>query len=144
VWELGDLATRNGPFNLSVVVVVGVTAVPPHHPAPTLHRRAAEWFQAHDYPEDALHHAFAIPDYAYVSRLVVDSWRRIYHQGRLETAVHWLESLPGDLLRQSPPLAVAYCWTLFIRGDYDRIATITQPSGGTISWNGVGHRPPAG
>ncbi|MFO7681014.1 MAG: LuxR C-terminal-related transcriptional regulator [Chloroflexota bacterium] len=89
---------------------------------PALHRRAAEWLQAHDYPEDALHHAFAIPDYAYVSRLVVDNWRRIYHQGRLETAVHWLESLPGDLLRQSPPLAVAYCWTLFIRGDYDRIA----------------------
>jgi LuxR family transcriptional regulator, maltose regulon positive regulatory protein len=88
---------------------------------PALHRRAAEWFQAHDYPEDALHHALAIPDYAYVSRLVVDNWRRIYHQGRLETAVQWLESLPGDLLRQSPPLSVAHCWTLFIRGDYERI-----------------------
>lgn len=86
-----------------------------------LHRRAAAWFQAHNYPEDALHHAFAIPDYAYVSRLVVDNWRRIYHQGRLDTAVQWLESLPGDLLRQSPPLSVAYCWTLFIRGDYNRI-----------------------
>jgi LuxR family maltose regulon positive regulatory protein len=88
---------------------------------PSLHRRAAEWFQANDYPEDALYHAFAIPDYAYVSRLVVDNWRRVYHTGRLDTAVRWLESLPGDLLRQSPPLGVAYCWTLFIRGDYDRI-----------------------
>lgn len=89
---------------------------------PALQRRAAEWFQAHDYPEEALHHAFAIPDYAYVSRLVVDNWRRVYHTGRLDTAVQWLESLPGDLLRQSPPLGVAYGWTLFIRGDYERIA----------------------
>jgi len=88
---------------------------------PVLHRRAAEWFQAHNYPEEALHHAFAIPDYPYVSRLVVDNWRRVYHTGRLDTAVRWLESLPGDLLRQSPALGVAYCWTLFIRGDYDRI-----------------------
>lgn len=88
---------------------------------PALHRRAAAWFQANDYPEDALQHAFAIPDYAYVSRLVVDNWRRVYHTGRLDTAVQWLESIPGDLLRQSPPLGVAYCWTLFIRGDYDRI-----------------------
>ncbi|PDV97791.1 LuxR C-terminal-related transcriptional regulator [Candidatus Chloroploca asiatica] len=88
---------------------------------PALHRRAAEWFQANGYPEEALHHAFAIPDYAYVSRLVVDNWRRIYHTGRLATAVQWLESLPGDLLRQSPPLGVAYCWTLFIRGDYAQI-----------------------
>ncbi len=88
---------------------------------PELHRRAAAWFQAHDYPEDALRHALAIPDYPYVVRLVVDNWRRIYHQGRLQTAVQWLESLPGDMLRQSPPLGVAYCWTLFIRGDYERI-----------------------
>lgn len=88
---------------------------------PALHRRAAEWFQAHNYPEEALHHAFAIPDYPYVSRLVVDNWRRVYHTGRLDTAVRWLESLPGDLLRQSPALGVAYSWTLFIRGEYDRI-----------------------
>ncbi|MGD9941441.1 MAG: LuxR C-terminal-related transcriptional regulator [Clostridia bacterium] len=90
---------------------------------PDLHRRAAQWFQANDWPEDALQHALAIPDYAYVSRLVVDNWRRVYHAGRLDTAVKWLESLPGDLLRQSPALGVAYCWTLFIRGDYNRIDT---------------------
>ena len=90
---------------------------------PGLHRRAAEWFQSNNHPEDALRHAFAIPDYTYVSRLVVDNWRRIYHTGRLDTAVQWLESLPGDLLRQSPPLGVAYCWTLFIRGDYERIGS---------------------
>jgi LuxR family maltose regulon positive regulatory protein len=90
---------------------------------PGLHRRAAEWFQSNNQPEDALRHAFAIPDYTYVSRLVVDNWRRIYHTGRLDTAVQWLESMPGDLLRQSPPLGVAYCWTLFIRGDYERIAS---------------------
>ena len=88
---------------------------------PVLHRRAAEWFQANNHPEEALHHAFAIPDYPYVSRLVVDNWRRVYHLGRLDTAVQWLESLPGDLLRRSPALGVAYCWTLFIRGDYERI-----------------------
>lgn len=90
---------------------------------PDLHRRAAQWFQANHYAEDALRHAFAIPDYPYASRLVVDNWRRIYHQGRLNTAVEWLDSLPPDFLRQSPPLGVAYCWTLFVRGDYDRIET---------------------
>ena len=87
-----------------------------------LHHRAAEWFQANNHPEEALHHAFAIPDYAYVSRLVIDNWRRIYHQGRLNTAVEWLDSLPPNFVRQSPPLGVAYCWTLFVLGDYERIA----------------------
>jgi LuxR family transcriptional regulator, maltose regulon positive regulatory protein len=95
---------------------------------PILHRRAAEWFQANNHPEDALHHAFAIPDYTYVSRLVTDNWRRVYHTGRLDTAVQWLESLPADLLHQSPALGVAYCWTLFIRGDYDRLVYISTIS----------------
>ncbi len=89
---------------------------------PILHRRAAEWFQINNFPEDALRHAFAIPDYPYVSRLVLDNWRQIYHQGRLNTAVQWLESLPEDFIRHSPALGVAYCWTLFARGDYERIA----------------------
>ncbi|MDZ7792169.1 MAG: LuxR C-terminal-related transcriptional regulator [Spirochaetia bacterium] len=89
---------------------------------PVLHRRAAEWFQDNHHPEDALYHAFAIPDYTYVSRLVTDNWRRVYHTGRVGTAVQWLESIPADVIRQSPPLGVAYCWTLFIRGDYERIA----------------------
>ena len=88
---------------------------------PTLHRRAAQWYQANNYPEEALRHAFAIPDYPYVSHLVVNNWRQIYHQGRLDTAVRWLETLPSDFIRNSPPLGVAVCWTLFTRGDYDRI-----------------------
>jgi LuxR family maltose regulon positive regulatory protein len=90
---------------------------------PALNRRAAQWFKENNDVEDALRHAFAIPDYPYASRLMVDNWRRIYHQGRLNTAVEWLDSLPPDFIRQSPPLGVAYCWTLFVRGDYDRIET---------------------
>ncbi|MBN1666824.1 MAG: hypothetical protein JW862_07035 [Anaerolineales bacterium] len=90
---------------------------------PILHRRAAQWFQENNYIEEALHHAFAIPDYPYASRLILDNWRRIYHQGRLNTAVQWLDSLPTEFVRQSPPLGVAYCWTLFVRGDYDQIET---------------------
>lgn len=88
---------------------------------PVLHRRAAVWFQANNHPEDALYHAFAIPDYPYISRLVTDNWRRVYHTGRLGTAVQWLESIPAEVIRQSPPLGVAYCWTLFARGNYERI-----------------------
>ena len=89
---------------------------------PILHRHAAQWFQGKNYPENALSHAFAIPDYAYATEIIVNNWRHIYHEGRLDIAVQWLESLPDDFIRQSPPLGVAYCWTLFVRGNYDRIA----------------------
>ncbi len=88
---------------------------------PTLHRRAAEWYKSNNHLEEALRHGFAIPDYQFVSQLVLNNWRRIYHQGHLNTAVQWLETLPIDFIRKTPPLGVAVCWTLFTRGDYDRI-----------------------
>lgn len=88
---------------------------------PDLHRRAAQWCEANGDADDALRHALAVPDYAYASRIVVDNWRRIYHQGLLSTAAGWLDALPPDFVRRSPPLSVAYCWTLFARGDYHRI-----------------------
>jgi LuxR family maltose regulon positive regulatory protein len=93
---------------------------------PILHRRAAQWFQENNNPENALSHAFAIPDYSYATEIIVNNWRRIYHQGRLDIAVQWFESLPDAFIRQSPPLGVAYCWTLFVRGNYDRIASYLE------------------
>ncbi len=39
----------------------------------------------------------------------------------MNTAIHWLESLPPDLIHRSPPLGIAYCWTLFVRGNHGRI-----------------------
>ncbi|MAT41881.1 MAG: hypothetical protein CL609_06035 [Anaerolineaceae bacterium] len=90
---------------------------------PILHRRAALWYQDNNYPESALNHAFAIPDFSFATNIIVNNWRKIYHKGQLHTAVQWLESLPSDFIRQTPPLGVAYCWTLFVRGNYDRIAT---------------------
>ncbi len=88
---------------------------------PALHRRAAEWHEANGDAGESLRHALAIPDYAYASRMVVDNWRHIYHQGHLRLAVEWLRELPDSFVRQSPPLSIAHGWTLFARGDYDRI-----------------------
>jgi LuxR family maltose regulon positive regulatory protein len=88
---------------------------------PILHRRAATWYEENGHAGEAIHHALAAQDYGQASRVVVNHWRRTFHQGWMNTAVYWLESLPPDLVRRSPPLGIAYCWTLFVRGDYGRI-----------------------
>ena len=90
---------------------------------PQLYRRAAEWYYENNYPDEALQQALAIPDYPLISRIVINSWRQVYHKGQLKKALSWLETLPETAVRSSPPLAVALCWTLFIRGDYNRIGS---------------------
>lgn len=89
---------------------------------PTLHRRAAYWYEENGHADPAVRHALAAQDYKLASRVIVNNWRRLFRQGWVNTAVRWLESLPPDLMRRLPPLSIAYCWTLFVRGDYGHIA----------------------
>ncbi len=89
---------------------------------PVLHQRAAEWYEENGFAGEAVHHALAARDYGMASRMIVNNWRRLFHQGWVNATLQWLESLPPHLVSRLPPLAVAYCWTLFARGDYGRIA----------------------
>ncbi|MCP4543013.1 MAG: hypothetical protein GY832_38345 [Chloroflexi bacterium] len=88
---------------------------------PHLHHRAATWYEENGYADEAIRHALAAQDYEQASRIVVNNWRQMFHQGWMNTAIHWLDSLPPDLIHRSPPLGIAYCWTLFVRGDHGRI-----------------------
>jgi LuxR family maltose regulon positive regulatory protein len=88
---------------------------------PILHRRAATWYEENGHAGEAIRHALVAQDYQQASRIVVNNWRETFHQGWMNTAVHWLESLPPELVHRSPPLGIAYCWTLFVRGDHGRI-----------------------
>ena len=89
---------------------------------PDLHRRAAQWYEENGYAGEAVHHALAAQDYQMASQMIVNNWRRLFHQGWVNATLQWLESLPPELVRRLPPLSIAYCWTLFARGDYGRIA----------------------
>jgi LuxR family maltose regulon positive regulatory protein len=88
-----------------------------------LYRSAIDWYRANECTEDALELALNLGDRRLATAIVTENWRRVYHTGRLATAVKWLTSLPGDLLRQAPSLGVAYCWTLFARGQVGRITS---------------------
>jgi LuxR family maltose regulon positive regulatory protein len=86
-----------------------------------LHRRAADWYGKNGFASEAIQHALDAQDYRLASRLIVDNWRRLFHQGWLNTAAHWLESLPPAMVREIAPLGIAHCWTLFVRGEFTRI-----------------------
>ena len=88
---------------------------------PALHKRAAIWFATNGDARTAVHHALTIKDHRLAGQIIQDNWRKLFHQGWINTTLRWIESLPPDLRQQFPPLNVAYCWTLAIRGDTHRI-----------------------
>jgi LuxR family maltose regulon positive regulatory protein len=58
-----------------------------------LHARAADWFEANEILEAAIHHAQAADDLGRVARLVVSVARSTYAAGRSDTLLQWLDWL---------------------------------------------------
>jgi LuxR family maltose regulon positive regulatory protein len=84
---------------------------------PQLHRRAADWYARQDLVIDALGHAVAAQDWAYVGRLVVDAAPMILSRdrGRL---VKVLEQVPAAELGSTAELVLCGAMLLFNAADY--------------------------
>ena len=66
-----------------------------------LHRRAADWYEAHGEPESALEHAHASGDIDREARILTAVAAPAYHGGRLATVEAWLERFgDGDRLER--------------------------------------------
>lgn len=89
-----------------------------------LHRRAADWYAAYATTagagalEVALQHAQAAADAPLVARLAEQLADQHMQHSQLAALRALLVSLPGQLVRCQPTLALADAWAQFNRGDY--------------------------
>jgi len=89
---------------------------------PTLHRRARDWYAAHGFLNDALHHALATADYGWVAEMIEREYRALVARGELVTLRQWLECLPAAVLEARPKTCLAYAWALAYPGRFDELA----------------------
>lgn len=94
------------------------------HPdlVPTLHRRASNWYAAHDHPADAVRHALAAADFdraAYLMEEALPAVRRTRQDGLL---LNWMQSLPDSVVRRRPVLSMLAAWSMLMAGDLDAAA----------------------
>ncbi len=90
---------------------------------PDLHRRAGDWYAAHDHVADAVRHALAAEDFAraaYLMEAALPDLRR----GRQDSLLlAWTRSLPEPVLRRSPVLSILSAWSQMMSGDLDAAET---------------------
>jgi LuxR family transcriptional regulator, maltose regulon positive regulatory protein len=87
---------------------------------PVLHRRAADWYQAHDDPESALDHAAAGGDFRRVAHIFTRIALPLYHGGRIASVERWLARFDDPLLLERYPLfALHGSWIHAQRGRTD-------------------------
>jgi LuxR family transcriptional regulator, maltose regulon positive regulatory protein len=86
-----------------------------------LHRRASGWYEGNEEPSEAIRHALAGGDAERAADLV-ELGAPALRQNRQETTLrHWLEALPGEVLRNRPRLGLAYAGTLVQHGEIDGV-----------------------
>jgi LuxR family maltose regulon positive regulatory protein len=87
--------------------------------APTLHRRAGEWYERNGSPTDAIRHALAAEDFERAAGLVEMAWPAM--DGLFQSAAWlvWAKALPDEMVRARPVLSVAYAWALLDGGELE-------------------------
>jgi LuxR family maltose regulon positive regulatory protein len=80
-----------------------------------LHRRAADWHEAHGFLPEAIKHALSAHDLVAAERLIRNSVDATLNSGGFSTLLGWLNALPPELVRARSDLAAYKAWILYLR-----------------------------
>jgi LuxR family transcriptional regulator, maltose regulon positive regulatory protein len=81
-----------------------------------LHRAAAAWSEEHRLVDDAVRHALAAEELAWVARLVEQHFEELLWRSEDATLRRWLRSLPTELVRSRPRLCLAQAYWALVDG----------------------------
>jgi LuxR family maltose regulon positive regulatory protein len=82
-----------------------------------LHRRAAEYFEAHRNTVEAIYHYLQVEAHEEACRRIAAVAEPLFEAGRVETLSGWIDSLPRAALESTPELLVARARIHIVRGE---------------------------
>jgi LuxR family maltose regulon positive regulatory protein len=88
---------------------------------PSLHRRASDWYVAHDLVADAVRHAIAADDVGRAAYLIEEALPELRRTRQDALLLAWMRSLPEPVLRRSPVLSILSAMSMMMSGDLDAV-----------------------
>ena len=88
--------------------------------AAVLHRRASEWYESAGDLEQAIYHAFSIPDLERVALLLEQYGGWLVNQGQIGTLLDWIQRIPDAVIAQHAFLCVGCGWVYALNGLVER------------------------
>lgn len=91
------------------------------HPdeVPSLHRRASDWYAAHDLSAEAVRHALSARDFGRAGHLIEAALPEMRRARQDTLLLTWIRSLPEPGVRRSPVLSIWSAWSYLMSGDLD-------------------------
>ncbi|HXV32835.1 MAG TPA: LuxR C-terminal-related transcriptional regulator [Gaiellaceae bacterium] len=99
---------------------------------PELHRRASEWFEAHELDAEAVHHALEASDVERAVRLIVRTASATFMVANQLLVLDWLGRLPPDAIRSTPVLALVDVWARYVTGDWEGVVPALETAAEAI------------
>jgi LuxR family maltose regulon positive regulatory protein len=91
-----------------------------------LHRRAAQWYEQADIPDEAFRHALAMPDYKLAAHVAEQYGMQMCGDARLATYLNWVRQIPDDVIFTRPYLCVACGWAHLLTGQAETAERYVQ------------------
>jgi len=91
-----------------------------------LQRRAGEWFEVHQQPEEAVDHFWQASELEQAARVMNDSARNLFVAGRMQTLAHWANLLPPAFRMAAPELILHQAQMLGDRGQLHDALNLLQ------------------
>jgi LuxR family transcriptional regulator, maltose regulon positive regulatory protein len=88
---------------------------------PGLHRTAAAWSEAHGLVDDAVRHALAAEELAWVARLIEGHFDAMMWRSEDATLRRWLQTLPAALVRSRPRLCLVQAYSALLGGRLEAV-----------------------
>jgi LuxR family transcriptional regulator, maltose regulon positive regulatory protein len=87
----------------------------------TLHLKAAQWYDEHDYPVEALRHFHAAGDSQDAARVLADNYLSLILDGRIAAVGELLSMFPPDASGGNAELALALAATLIVKARLEEV-----------------------
>ncbi len=86
---------------------------------PELHQRAALWLEGNGNLDEAFRHALASRKFVWTVEMIERNVLAMINSGEVSALARWIDRLPEEIVRQRPPLILAYAWALIVTNRLD-------------------------
>ena len=95
-------------------------------PEACLHQRASQWYEEHNFPQEAVDHSLLAQDWENAARLIGAVNQDMFKRGEVVTLLGWCRRLPSEVIHHNTELCLIFAWAALMASQFDLAAPVLE------------------